>query len=80
MEIRIIPYPPNLRRMAAKIMDPAIGASTWAFGSHKWTPYSGILIRNAIMHASHMILFDQELGIGVVVSDKIMKFREPIEF
>lgn len=35
IEIRIIPYPPSFRRMAARIMDPAIGASTWAFGSHR---------------------------------------------
>lgn len=35
MEIRIIPYPPSFSKIAARIMDPAIGASTWAFGSHK---------------------------------------------
>lgn len=34
MEIRIISYPPSFSRIAARIMDPAIGASTWAFGSH----------------------------------------------
>lgn len=33
--IRITPYPPNFSRIAAKIIDPAIGASTWALGSHK---------------------------------------------
>lgn len=33
--IRIMPYPPNFRRTAARTMDPAIGASTWAFGSHR---------------------------------------------
>lgn len=32
--IRSIPYPPSLRRTLAKIIDPAAGASTWAFGSH----------------------------------------------
>lgn len=32
---RIIPYPPNFRRIAARIIDPAMGASTWAFGSHR---------------------------------------------
>lgn len=35
MEMRIIPYPPSLSRIAARIMDPAMGASTWAFGSHR---------------------------------------------
>lgn len=35
MVIRIIPYPPSFRSTAARTMDPAIGASTWAFGSHR---------------------------------------------
>lgn len=34
-EIRIRPYPPSFRRMAAKIIDPAIGASTCALGSQR---------------------------------------------
>lgn len=33
-----MPYPPSFSRMAARIIDPAIGASTWAFGSHRCTP------------------------------------------
>lgn len=33
-EIRLIPYPPSFSRIAARIMGPAIGASTWAFRSH----------------------------------------------
>ena len=32
---RIKPYPPIFRRIAARIIDPATGASTCAFGSHK---------------------------------------------
>ena len=32
---RISPYPPNFSRIAASIIDPATGASTCAFGSHK---------------------------------------------
>lgn len=36
--IRIIPYPPSFSRIAASTMDPAIGASTWAFGSHRCRP------------------------------------------
>lgn len=66
--------------MAARIMDPATGASTWALGSHRWTPYNGILIINAIMHANHRMLFDQELLIGEFVNDRIIKLRVPIEF
>ena len=33
--IRANPYPPNLRRIAANTIDPATGASTCAFGSHR---------------------------------------------
>lgn len=33
--IRIMPYPPSFKRRAASSMDPAMGASTWAFGSHR---------------------------------------------
>lgn len=32
---RIRPYPPNFRRIAASIIDPATGASTWAFGNQR---------------------------------------------
>lgn len=33
--VRASPYPPSFRRIAASIIDPAIGASTWAFGSQR---------------------------------------------
>lgn len=45
--IRANPYPPSFSKIAAKIMDPATGASTWALGSHKWTENSGNFTRNA---------------------------------
>lgn len=80
MEIRIIPYPPSFSRMAAKIIDPAIGASTWAFGNHRWTPYSGILIINAIMHANHRILLVHVCSNGVVFSGNKRKCNVPIKF
>jgi hypothetical protein len=48
----IMPYPPSFNRIAARTMEPAIGASTWALGSHRCSPYNGILTINAIMHAS----------------------------
>lgn len=35
MAKRIIPNVPSLRRIPARIIDPATGASTWALGSHK---------------------------------------------
>lgn len=53
-----MPYPPSFSRTAAKIIDPAMGASTWALGSHRWTPYKGILTMKAMMQASHRILLD----------------------
>lgn len=34
-DIRIIPYPPSFKRMAARTIEPAMGASTWAFGNHR---------------------------------------------
>ena len=51
--IRIMPYPPSLRRTAAKTIEPAIGASTWALGSQRWTPYRGIFTRKARRQAAH---------------------------
>lgn len=51
--IRIIPYPPSFRRTAARIIEPAMGASTCALGSHRWIPYNGILTKNAIRQPAH---------------------------
>lgn len=45
--IRKMPYPPNFRRIAAKIMDPAIGASTCAFGNHRWVRNIGSFTKKA---------------------------------
>ena len=36
INVRIIPYEPSFRRIPARTMEPATGASTWAFGNHKW--------------------------------------------
>lgn len=33
--VRINPYPPSFRRIAANIIDPAIGASTCALGNQR---------------------------------------------
>lgn len=43
--IRIIPYPPSFSKIAANTIDPAIGASTWAFGNHMWTENIGSFTR-----------------------------------
>lgn len=61
-------------------MDPAIGASTWAFGSHRWRPYNGIFTMNAIMHASHSRMLDQESGRGCAQYWITSKFRVPSLF
>ena len=45
--VRKSPYAPSLRSTLARIMDPATGASTWAFGSHRCVMYMGIFTRNA---------------------------------
>lgn len=36
--IRMIPYPPSFSRIAARTIEPAMGASTWAFGSQRCSP------------------------------------------
>lgn len=44
--IRASPYPPSFRRIAASTIDPAIGASTWALGSHRCTVNIGSFTKN----------------------------------
>lgn len=80
VDTRIMPYPPSLSRIAARIMDPAIGASTWALGSHRCTPYSGILIMKAIIQANHRILLDHVRSIGEEPIIINIKFSVPVEF
>ena len=62
--IRIMPQPPSFSSTAASTIEPAIGASTWAFGSQRWSPYRGIFTMKAMMHANHIKMFDQELDNG----------------
>lgn len=45
--IRIMPYPPSLRRIAAKIILPSSGASTCALGNHKCAKNIGNFTRKA---------------------------------
>lgn len=75
-----MPYPPSFSRTAAKIIDPAMGASTWALGSHRWTPYKGILTMKAMMQANHRILLDHARLIDEEVVVIRMKFNVPVEF
>ena len=52
---RARPYPPNFSRTAARIIDPATGASTCALGSQRWTVYIGSFTKNAIIINIHKI-------------------------
>lgn len=54
-----------------------MGASTWAFGSHRWSPYRGIFTMNAIMHASHSKAFDHEFNSGCTQYWITNRFRVP---
>lgn len=69
MVIRIIPYPPNFSRIAARTIEPAMGASTCALGSHRCRPYIGIFTMNATMHAYHRIELGMEkfIFVGLIV-------------
>lgn len=57
-----------------------MGASTWALGSHRWTPYSGILTKKAIVQASHRMLLDHVWSIDEGSSIIRIKFKVPAEF
>lgn len=78
IEIRIMPYPPSFSRIAARIIEPAMGASTWALGSHRWIPYRGILTMKAIIQASHRILLDHVRSIDGQLSAMSMKLSVPV--
>ena len=44
---KINPHPPNFNKMAARNIEPTTGASTWALGSHIWSPAMGNFVKNA---------------------------------
>src|ERR1700753_3182836 len=52
-EKRRKPYPPNFRRIAARITEPAVGASTCASGSQVCTGHIGIFTAKEAKNASH---------------------------
>lgn len=51
--IRKIPTPPSFNNTAARIIEPPKGASTCAFGSHKWKKNIGNLTKKAIIMMIH---------------------------
>jgi hypothetical protein len=80
-----MPYLPSFRRIAAKIIDPAIGASTWAFGSHRCTVNIGNLTKNPPM-AKIQAKEDEEkslgnsilINIGIIAVFEVMKILHRI--
>src|ERR1700732_4139262 len=52
-EKRRKPYPPIFKRMAARMTEPAVGASTWASGSQVCTGHMGSFTANEAKKASH---------------------------
>src|SRR3954449_13166209 len=52
-EKRKNPYPPIFNRIAARITEPAVGASTCASGSQVWTGHIGIFTAKDAKKASH---------------------------
>ena len=74
--IRARPYPPSFRRIAARIIDPATGASTCALGSHKWTENSGSFTKNAVIIINHVSEFIDLNGIIICSGIDIFKCLE----
>ena len=58
--------------------EPAMGASTWALGSHRCRPYRGSFVIKAIMHASQVRLWDQVVVSFWSVSVSNVVFNEPV--
>src|SRR5918992_6010528 len=52
-EKRRKPYPPIFRRIAARMTEPAVGASTWASGSQVCTGHIGIFTAKDAKNANH---------------------------
>ena len=61
--IRANPYPPSFRRIAANTIDPAIGASTWALGSHKCVENIGSFTKNpSKVNSQNTDLIEKKFG------------------
>src|ERR1700720_4746492 len=65
-EKRRKPEPPIFRRIAARITEPAVGASTWASGSHVCTGHIGIFTAKEAKNASHAQVCN-DLGTAVCI-------------
>ena len=76
--VRMIPYPPSFTSNAASNMEPAIGASTWALGSHRWSPYRGAFTMNAVSRARLERITVQEVETVGLASFSIVRCRVPV--
>ena len=54
---RMKPYAPSFSMIAARITDPAVGASTWASGSQVWNGNIGTLIAKARKNARNAAIW-----------------------
>lgn len=59
-------------------MEPAIGASTWALGNHRCSPYSGAFTMNVIRRARPDRVPVHENVSEVWVSSKVGKCSVPV--
>lgn len=62
-----MPYPPNFSRMAANTILPAIGASTCAFGSHKWVKNIGSFTKNPLIKRIEKIFDEYVIVLGIYI-------------
>lgn len=75
---RIIPYPPSFSSRAARSIEPAMGASTWAFGSQRCRPYSGAFTMNAMSSARPDSIPVHEVDRVGWISCRVGRCRVPI--
>ena len=62
-EILRNPYAPIFSITPASSIEPAVGAWTWASGSHVWTGTLGILVANPMSRRIQMKCLSPSLGI-----------------
>ena len=66
---------PNFKRMPARSIEPAVGASVWASGSQVWNGNAGTLTANAIAmprNSQRPALCDNESLAMILVKSKLI--------
>ena len=72
---RNIPYKPNFNKTPANIIDPPVGASTWASGNQLCTGYIGTFTAKATKNKNHKTNW---YSLGNIIYCKIWIFNSPI--